>query len=207
MAYTKRDWKRRYSERSDLSTSLVHLTKRTKRLSSVKIMHKILKEKKLVGSTTDSGFIVGSNRAVCFQDAPVHAICQNCWFEQKLRESDDTVKVRYQPSGFLFHKQLVFKSGGRPAIYDRTSDAKQYLPESEWWRIVNLNLNNDSQFVDWTHEREWRVKNEFNFELSDVTLLFATGSTYKSFIKYCDELNTPFYKEVAGVIVTEEVFF
>ncbi|MEF1175250.1 hypothetical protein REH73_23090, partial [Vibrio sinaloensis] len=92
---------------------------------------------------------MGSDRAVCFQDAPVHAVCQNCWFEQKLGEQDESVKVRYNPSGFLFHKQLVYKAGGRPVIYDKTFDAKKYLPQSEWWRIVHFNLTNDQQFIDW----------------------------------------------------------
>ncbi|HHY0577501.1 TPA: hypothetical protein ACVU5O_004633 [Vibrio parahaemolyticus] len=207
MAYTKRDWKIRYSERSDMSTSVVHLTKGNRKRSTIKTVYKILNDKRIKGSTTDSGFIVGKNSAVCFQDAPMHSICQNCWFEQKLRENDESVRVRYQPTGFLFHKQLVHKAGGRPVIYDNTVAAKKYLPQEEWWRIVNFDLTNDEQFIDWTHEREWRVKGDFEFALRDVTLLFATSSTYQEFIQYCDSQDNPLYKEVAGVIVTEQVFF
>lgn len=207
MSYTKDSWKRRYSERTDLSTGLVHLTKPSSNRNTVEMLFKILDEQKLRGSTTDKGFIVGKSRAVCFQDAPIHSVAQNCWFEQKLRENNDHVKKRYVPSGFLFHKQKVYEKGGRPVIYDKTSEAKEYLPESEWWRIVNFDISDDDAFIDWTHEREWRVKGDFEFSIKDVTLLFTKPSTYKSFIKLCDKEEKLFYKQVAGVIVTAQVFF
>mgnify|MGYP000527785654 CR=1 FL=1 len=81
------------------------------------------------------------------------------------------------------------------------------MPESEWWRIVNFDISDDDAFIDWTHEREWRVKGDFEFSIKDVTLLFTKPSTYKSFIKLCDEEEKLFYKQVAGVIVTAQVFF
>jgi len=207
LPYTKDSWKRRYSERSDLSTSLVHLTKAPSNNKVVDVMFQILKEETLRGSTTNKGFIVGKNRAVCFQDTPIHSVAQNCWFEQKLRENNEQVKRRYTASGFLFPKQEVYKYGGRPAVYDKTEDAKQYLPETEWWRIVNFDISDNDAFIDWTHEREWRVKGDFKFNLKDVTLLFTKPSVYRAFIKLCDEEQEPFYKRVAGVIVTEQVLF
>ena len=45
----------------------------------------------------------------------------------------------------------------RPVIYDDPNIAKQYLKSNEYWRIVNLNLSNDNNFIDWSHEREWRL--------------------------------------------------
>ena len=207
LPYTKDSWRRRYSERTDLSTSLVHLTKASSNSKIVEVMFKILDEQLLRGSSTEKGFIVGKSRAVCFQDAPVHAVAQNCWFEQKLRESGEQVKKRYVPSGFLFHKQEIYRKGGRPVIYDKTAEAKKYLPDTEWWRIVNFDISEDESFKDWTHEREWRIKGDYEFNLGDVTLLFTKPATYKSFIKLCDDRKKPFYKKVAGVIVTEQVFF
>lgn len=202
MSYTFKDWRNRYSERTDLTTGLVHLTRSPDNESVAKLMFKILSEQTLVGSTTEKGFIVGKNSAVCFQDAPLSSVCQNTWFEQKLRENGTTSKTRYHPCGFMFSKQIVYQNGGRPVIYDKTEDAKKYLPEEQWWRIVNFDLSNMDSIVDWTHEREWRVKGDFKFEVNQVSLLFTKSSTYKKFIEICDHQEQPFYKEVAGINYT-----
>lgn len=207
MAYSKKEWRRRYSERTDLSTSLVHLTRAATHDKLVDLMYKILSDRRLTGSTTDSGFIIGENPAVCFQDAPLTSVCQNCWFEQKLRETDKKTKYRYSPSGFLFDKQTVFKRGGRPVIYEKTSEAKKYLPKEQWWRIVNFDISDDEKFVDWTHEREWRIKGDFEFKLSEVTLLFTRNKFYKMFIEKCDSEENQIYKEVAGIIDLEKILF
>ncbi len=207
MSYTKDNWRRRHSERADLSTSLIHLTKPNSKMPVIEVMFKILDELTLTGSAPDTGFIVGDSPAVCFQDAPVHAVCQNCWFEQKLREVDKRIKKRYTPTGFLFSKQKIYNSSGRPVIYDQKNAAKEYLPESEWWRIVSFDISKDDSFIDWTHEREWRVKGDFQFKIKDVTLLFANSGTYAKFVKLCDDRNKLFYKDVAGIIVTDQILF
>ncbi|MDC5822206.1 hypothetical protein OPW19_20535 [Vibrio europaeus] len=165
MGYTRTDWMKRYSERSDLSIGVVHLTRETEEHEMASLMFKILAERTLIGSTTQQGFIVGGSSAVCFQDVPLNSVCQNTWFEQKLRESGQSNKVRYAPCGFWFPKTYVYNYGGRPVIYDRTDLAKQYLPYEEWWRIVNFDLSDDEHILDWTHEREWRVKGDFVFDL------------------------------------------
>ncbi|MDD9197423.1 hypothetical protein PVK62_16465 [Aliivibrio sp. S3MY1] len=207
MSYKINDWKNRYSERSDLSTGLVHLTRANTNSAVAELMFKVLSERKLIGSSTAQGFIVGQNTAVCFQDAPLSSVCQNTWFEQKLRSSGHSNKVRYNPCGFMLPKQSVYEAGGRPVIYDKTADAKKYLPKSEWWRIVNFDLSNPNKIIDWTHEREWRVKGDFEFSVSDVTLLFTKTSIYKTFIDLCDKNEEPFYKEVAGIINMQNILF
>lgn len=57
------DWWKRISRRSDMTRAVTHLTKEAKidgkDLSALEVLVKILKEKKLKGSTTKSGFIVG----------------------------------------------------------------------------------------------------------------------------------------------------
>jgi len=206
MKYTKEDWKKRLSERSDLSISLVHLTKPNDGKNVIEVMYKILNERKLKGST-NTGFINGTKQAVCFQDAPIHSVCQNVWFEKKLTELHEREKIRYYPCGLLFHKQFIYKSGGRPVIYDQTDEAKKYLSEDQFWRIVSFDLSDNDKFIDWTHEREWRVPGDLEFSLDQVTLLFPQSSHYKDFIKLCDKENKPVYKDVSGVIVTDKVFF
>lgn len=66
----REEWKKRIARRSDMTCSLVHLTKDAviggEKVNAIDVLIKILKERKLVGSTTESGFIVGSRKAVCF---------------------------------------------------------------------------------------------------------------------------------------------
>ena len=138
MVYNHKEWKNRYAERTDLSIGLVHFTREVKNISIAQLMFDILNSRILKGSSTGSGFIVGKNTAVCFQESPLISICQNSWYEQKMNEKNKLSKIRYSPCGFMFHKFLIYRKGGRPVIYDKTLDAKKYLPEEQWWRIVNF---------------------------------------------------------------------
>lgn len=185
-----KDWKKRIAERSDITVNLVHLTKPCSaeviELSAPEVLMKILKDRCIQGSTTESGFICGKRKAVCFQEAPLYSIAQNIYYEQKLRDNNKSIKARYLGIGLSFEKPYVYNKEGRPAIYDKTSAAKEYFPKSEWWRIVNLDLKDEDNFIDWTHEREWRVPDKLEFELSEVTVLVPNEEVYKCFIKKCD---------------------
>ncbi|PED32362.1 DUF2971 domain-containing protein [Bacillus cereus] len=200
MGYTFEQWRVRYSKRSDISSYLVHLTrpvyneKGEKVKSSLKVLNEILTSKKLIGSTTKTGYIIGKNKAVCFQDMPLHSVCQNALFEEL--ETKDKTKRRYVPIGIAFPKQYVYQKGGRPVIYEKKEVAKKILPEDEWWRIVNLNLDDTNNYIDWMHEREWRLKGDFEFELSRAIVLFSNGKVYRAFIKNTDE---KILQELSGI--------
>lgn len=198
MPYTKDDWEKRIAERNDMSTSLIHLTRENSTQSVVNVLYNILKDKKIKGSTT-SGFIVGNEKAVCFQDAPLYSICQNIFFEQKKRKQDRNYKLRYRAIGLLFDKQYAYKKGARPVIYEKTDIAKTFLPPSEHWRIVNFNLESDSSIIDWTHEREWRVKGDFEFELSDVTIIVIKQNQIKKLISKFKEEGIDLMNEINGI--------
>lgn len=205
MAYDSELWRKRYVERSDLTTELVHLTRATDNKSEIDVLFEILESKTIRGSTTSSGFIVGQTPAVCFQDAPLNAVGQNCWFERTYRKENKWAKKRYDPIGIIFRKKYVFRKGGRPVIYDVTSEAKSYLPSDQWWRIVNFDLNDSENIVDWSHEREWRVPNELKFKISNVVILFGNNSQVKEFIEKCNETGKNYYLEARGITTIESV--
>ncbi|KAF5063927.1 hypothetical protein DSECCO2_289650 [anaerobic digester metagenome] len=204
-------WKRRLAERSDLSTSLVHLTKDKKgnnALSAMDVLIKILKEKRLIGSNSNSGFICGGIPAVCFQDTPLYQLTENIYYEQKMRQAHEYTKVRYLGIGLMFDKVHIYKKGGRPVIYEKKETAKRFLPANEYWRIVNYNLDDENEIIDWTHEREWRIKNDFDFELSDVIVILPKCSNIETFIKkYKKEFNKDPYSDLKGIIPLQEIFF
>ena len=101
MGYTFEQWRERYSQRSDISSYLVHLTrpifnKEGETIkTSIDVLNEILTSKKLIGSTTQKGYIVGKNKAVCFQDMPLQSVCQNVLFEE-LRTEDKRKEDMYQ---------------------------------------------------------------------------------------------------------------
>lgn len=206
MAYTKDDWEKRIAERSDMSTSLIHLTKGNSTQTVIDVLYSILKNKKIKGSTT-SGFIVGNEKAVCFQDAPLYSICQNTFFEQKKREKDVNYKLRYRAFGLLFDKQFMYNKGARPVIYEKTEIAKAFLPSREHWRIVNFNLESDTSIIDWTHEREWRIKGNFEFELSNVTILAIRQDTIKTLISKFNDEGINLMNEIKGIVTLEHLLY
>lgn len=196
MAYTSDDWKNRIKSRTDITRLVTHLTKPKDidisnmnfseiNIKAVDNLIKILKDKKINGSTTSSGFIVGSTPAVCFQDAPLSGLIQNILYENERRKNDTTEKLRYCGTGLSFLKPFIFKKGGRPVIYDQTSKAKKSLPPSEYWKIVNFDLSKRSQYIDWSHEREWRLPNELIFDYRNVHVILYDPESYKYFIQNC----------------------
>ena len=208
MGYKIKDWRRRIAERSDMSSSVIHLTREAGETIIQKILYKILSEKKIIGSTTDSGFICGYTKAVCFQDAPLTSICQNVFFEQKQREQNNQYKIRYRAFGLMFEKSYAFAKGARPVIYEKASQAKEFLPKNQWWRIVNLNLEDKENIIDWTHEREWRCPGDFEFDLTEVTLIAIRQET----VAYlCQEFNKNFkidlLSKIKGIVTMEHVLY
>lgn len=209
MSYNEREWKKRLAERSDMSSGLTHLTRESDLHGDVEgVLLKILCEKRLAASDPRVGLICGGQNAVCFQDIPLYSICQNVFYEQKKREENSYYKLRYRALGLMFDKSYAFSKGARPVVYDKTEDAKAYLPSNEWWRIVNLNLDNSNQIVDWTHEREWRHLGDFSFELSQVTLLTINMATVNSLNeRYKAVYGVDLISQLKGIVTLDNILF
>ncbi|PKM85983.1 MAG: hypothetical protein CVU87_13535 [Firmicutes bacterium HGW-Firmicutes-12] len=110
--------------------------------------------------------------------------------------------------GLRFSKDFIFNSGGRPVIYDKPDDAKHYLQISEYWRIVNLDFSNENNYIDWMHEREWRVPGNLKFDLSEVDVLIHSGKAYKKFIDRCRaNKSKDILKEIKSLITLPPILF
>ena len=187
---------------------LVHLTREAAQSDVFEVLLKILIDRKLIGSTTEMGFICGDRKAVCFQDAPLYSISQNVFFEQKQIEQNSDYKLRYRAIGLVFRKDYLFLKGSRPVVYEQTDVAKKILPPDEWWRIVRLDLSDPNSFVDWTHEREWRLPGDLEFELSEATLLMITNSNVKDLAKrYMEKTGKDLRDELRGIVTLRDVLF
>ena len=212
MKYSEELWANRIAGRSDMSSQLVHLTRGAKvegkKTGPVDVLFKILCDRRIDGSTTASGFVCGDRPASCFQDIPVYSVSQNVHFEELYRKEVPDAKVRYTGVGLMFPKPYIFRAGGRPVIYEDTDVAKEMLNEDEWWRIVKFDLSDKSHFVDWTHEREWRVPDKFDFDLDEATVLLSGPTAYARFLHLCKKRNKrSLLSEIRGMICLGGVFF
>ena len=207
MDYDYWKWKERMSDRQDLSSSLVHLTRAAEinemKLSAVDVLLKILRERKIIGSTSEKGFIRGNRSAVCFQDAPLFSIAQNLKFEKELSKENKT-RHRYTGCGLVFSKLYLFQNGCRPVIYDRVEEAKKYLDQSEYFRLVSFDLSDVAKIVDWSHEREWRLPGDLEFRIAMSAVVLETKQDYKEFIrKTALPENVGILGNICGIIVLD----
>jgi hypothetical protein len=91
---------------------------------------------------------------VCFTEAPIqefHAI-----FSLVAIAASEDLRPRYEPYGVAVRKEWLFAQGGRPVIYDEP-DAFDRLPSGERYRFIPYN---PADGIDFTWEREWRIKTD-----------------------------------------------
>ena len=185
----------RISRRDDLVARLTHLTKGNTDDEAFDVLWKILAEKKLNGSD-NSGYVIGDTKAVCFQEVPLYSIAQSL-----LYEDDKSDIIRYSWFGLRFNKNTLFRRGARPVIYGKTEELKKMLSPENYWRIVRLDLDSSKNCIDWTHEREWRIKNDCPFEYDDIEVIVKNDIYYRKFIDRCiNEKRMKLLTEIHGVV-------
>lgn len=201
------EWKANIKQREDLSKCLIHFTKAVNSeigyLDETYILNKILSDGVLNGSTTENGFIHGDRPAVCLHDIPLQVISKSIYKEHFELQNDR--RNNFTGVGLCFSKKFIYEKGGRPVIYDKPYIAKQYLDKNEWWRIVNLDLSNDKNIIDWTHEREWRVANKLEFKLSDVMIIVPSYEAYEDLNYYCKSKKLDIVNNTKGVFNIESL--
>lgn len=195
------NWEKRISNRNDMALRITHLTRGKDNDEAFENLWKILIDKKINGSG-NSGFITGRRKEVCLQELPLSAIAENLMYEESLHD-----RVRYSPFGIRFHKGFIYNRGGRPVIYEDKDIMRLLLPESEYWRIVDLDLSNKDSYVDWTHEREWRVPDELTFNYGNIEIIVEQGKYYRKLVKRCiDKKRTDILVGIHGIITLDSVY-
>ena len=109
------------------------------------------------GKTT----LYGGDPVICLTEMPLNSFLK--YASTRKSESIDTY-------GIAITKKAAYKYGARPVIYGLSTNNFSYientitkrvlpndiLPIQEQYRLVSHNLDNIR--IDWTHEREWRIK-------------------------------------------------
>ena len=132
--------------RVDISPYLVHFTSGDNYEDAFKRLRKIISERRLIAGTQ---YIKGNYACVCFSEAPLAILTGGLVNEEYYS--------RYSPFGIMVLKQWLFAQGGRPVIYESDQEYND-LPESHRWRHVLYELRENFSRVDFTWEREWRIK-------------------------------------------------
>ena len=159
--------------RSDVSHSLVHLTKERpeyvqddktfeQRLIGVVPAFDVLKEILTSGVIRSSlGYVKGNRPVVCFSEIPLSSIREYA----KPPNEDDNIR-KYRMYGVMLSKSAVFQLGGRPVIYLPDAEGT-WIPDEHKWRHVRFEHGQ----IDFTHEREWRMLGDL--DLRQVPGLFV----------------------------------
>ncbi len=176
--------------RFDISNSLIHLTRDKNGYTSENIFDKIVHERKLIGSKEN---IRGKFNCICFSETPINAI------GQIIAQNDN--KFHYGAFGFLFRKNFLFEKGARPVYYQPDSDFK-LLPEELKYRHVNFEIEK----VDWTWEREWRLKSdELILDPQSVTLIVQDRCKIEEYKEKLNSENTSISMVLDGIMPTRKL--
>jgi hypothetical protein len=151
--------------RSDISPNLVHFTSGASHVEAFTRLRKIIADRSLLAG---SRFIKGDYRCVCFSEAPLTSL------KDGLVNKD--YYSRYSPFGILVSKQWLFAQGGRPVIYQSTEEYYS-LPETHRWRHVLYEPGDSRDKIDFTWEREWRIKcDSLAFDQSSANIIVLDHS-------------------------------
>jgi hypothetical protein len=112
------------------------------------VLRKILYEGGLKGT---SGWSYGQT-CVCFTEAPIQEF--NSIFSLVEIAASEKERPRYEPYGIGVSKKWLFAQGGRPVIYEHPDNFPSF-PEKEKYRFVPYD---PTKGIDFTWEREWRIK-------------------------------------------------
>lgn len=182
--------------RRDISPTLIHWTKPRvvnngffedyEETPAFNVLIEIIKSSHIKGS---SRYIKGSFNCVCFTESPLSEMISifNYAF------NPETINfIKYHPFGIGFPKSFIYSKGGRPVIYQ---DDPEYdlLPNPLKWRHCRFNPING---IDFTWEREWRIKTD-SLELDSAKMtIFVPNPQYKELIDTDPEINQVFKKAI-----------
>lgn len=146
----------------------------------------ILNDKEIVASTMPWT----NSHAVCFTECPWTSLI-------------DHTKA-YSPYGIGFEKSLIFSRNGAPVYYVRADQfEKQQWDEhlksfvTPFWPAYRpKSLNKKKRFItcDYTHEREWRIPHNFQFDYTQIEFIIL--DTYEDMAKFPKELKDNWKRKI-----------
>jgi len=179
-----------YLARFDLTQILWHLTKPQYtdkgKMSSLQIIKNILNCRTIKGSPSG---VASGIKVVSFMDIPLFFLPQVI---KARNENDCNILPSLDKYGIGVLKKEVYLRGGRPVVYMSGTECNKVLDKDELWRYVKFDITDDENIIDWTHEREWRIKGDFNLDdLDNVFVLVKNIDEAKEILRQYKD-NPPF---------------
>lgn len=182
MGLFREDWKDLTESRNVGSLYLTHLIRGRSDEEAYNTLLKILEKGFLRASFSrrnNCDTVKGNQKVVCFQDTSFDAMQEILTGERWLG-----CETGYREFGIQIHKEIMFRDGARPVIYDKANEIMGLIDESIYWRVVNLDLNIATwQYVDWTHEHEWRIPGDVTITRFPFKVIVKTEEYKKRLLK------------------------
>lgn len=182
MGLFREDWKELTESRNVGSLYLTHLIRGRSDEESYDTLLKILEKGFLRASFSkrnNCDTVKGNQKVVCFQDTSFDAMQEIITGEKWLDREQG-----YREFGIQMPKEILFYNGARPVIYDKANEIMGLIDESIYWRVVNLDLNIATwQYVDWTHEHEWRIPGDVTITRFPFKVIVKTEEYKKRLLK------------------------
>ena len=120
--------------------------------------------------------ILGKHNCICFTEIPAKCLKNNNILDKKYFS-------RYTPFGFQITKKEIYNLNGRPVIYSKRSEYDLEKDNNNLnWRFVTFDPNKNGT-LDFTWEREWRIKDNFvKLDNDKVKLVFPNKVWIDRFI-------------------------
>lgn len=182
MGIFRDDWQELTESRNVGSIYLTHLIRGRSDNDSYNTLLKILESGFLRASFSKrSGHntVKGDKEVVCFQDTTFdemnEVITGEKWIEHE---------QIYREFGIQISKELLFRDGARPVIYDKANEIMNLIDENIYWRVVNLDLEDKGlMYTDWTHEHEWRIPGDVTITRFPFKVIVKTEEYKKRLLK------------------------
>lgn len=183
--------------RPDFSGFIAHFTSKSGNIKSgttpvsFEEKAKMSAKNKLISILTDKKIVATpmpwtNAKAVCFTECPWASLLAHT--------------QRYSPYGIGFNKPFVFSRNGSPAVYIRPDHYADQMKEKKFakhlWPFVTpfapayrpdwMKKEYPMLDCDYSHEREWRVPHDFEFDYDNIEFIILKN--YDDMAKFPSDL-------------------
>lgn len=125
---------------------------------------------------------------------PFYNIAQHIEFEEQ-HKSERILTNQYEAIGISFSKKYAYSKGARPVIYEDTTVSTLFIAKEQYWRLVKLKFTEHS-VIDWTHEREWRINQDFEFDAGQCIIILPDKESHRKLIKVIGSDRLQNYRDI-----------